>query len=128
MRVLPAMRIMKSKIVDLLAAHVEGLANDEIQALIEIPPKPEMGDFAFPCFRLAKTMRKAPQMIAADIASAIGDVDFLEKIEVAGAYLNFYIDKSTFVKTMVETAGEPDFGSSNQGEGKTIVLIIPQQM
>lgn len=122
MQVLPAMRTMKSKIVDLLATHVEGLTSDEIQALIEIPPKPEMGDFAFPCFRLAKTMRKAPQMIATDIAAAIGDVDFLEKIEVAGAYLNFYIDKSTFVKTMVETAGEPDFGSSKQGEGKTICI------
>ena len=69
---------MKNKIVDLIAAHVDGLTKEDIAALIEIPPKPELGDFAFPCFRLAKTMRKAPQMIAADIKEAIGDVDFLE--------------------------------------------------
>lgn len=119
---MPVVETMKSKIVDLLAEHVEGLTKDEIQSLIEIPPKPEMGDFAFPCFRLAKTMRKAPQMIAADIQTAIGDVEFLEKIEVAGAYLNFYIDKSTFVKNMVETASQPDFGSSKEGEGKTICI------
>lgn len=66
---------MKNKIVELIAANVEGLTAAEIADLIEIPPKPELGDFAFPCFRLAKTMRKAPQMIANDIKEAIGDVD-----------------------------------------------------
>lgn len=113
---------MKSKIVDLLSQHVEGLSAEEISALIEIPPKPDMGDFAFPCFRLAKTMRKAPPMIAADIKEAIGEVDFLEKIDVAGAYLNFYIAKSLFVKSMIDTAMTPDFGSSKEGEGKTICI------
>ncbi len=113
---------MKSKIVDLLSQHVEGLSVEEINTLIEIPPKPDMGDFAFPCFRLAKTMKKAPQMIASDIKEAMGDVDFLEKIEVAGAYLNFYIAKSLFVKTMIDTAMVPNFGSSTQGEGKTICI------
>ena len=53
---------MKNKIVELIAANVEGLTAAEIADLIEIPPKPELGDFAFPCFRLAKTMRKAPQI------------------------------------------------------------------
>ncbi len=113
---------MKSKIVDLLSQHVEGLSAEEISALIEIPPKPDMGDFAFPCFRLAKTMRKAPPMIASDIKEAIGEVDFLEKIDVAGAYLNFYIAKSLFVKSMIDTAMTPDFGSSKEGEGKTICI------
>lgn len=48
---------MKNKIVELIAANVEGLTAAEIADLIEIPPKPELGDFAFPCFRLAKTMQ-----------------------------------------------------------------------
>lgn len=91
-------------------------------ASIEIPPRPDMGDFAFPCFRLAKVMHKAPNMIAADIKDQIGDIDFIEKIEVAGAYLNFYIKKEIFVKTMVEAANSDNFGSSDMGEGKTICI------
>ena len=55
---------MKNKIVDLLSANIEGLEREEILPLVEIPPKTELGDFAFPCFRLAKVYRKAPQMIA----------------------------------------------------------------
>lgn len=113
---------MKQKIIDLLAKNVEGLTAEEISALIEIPPKPELGDFAFPCFRLAKTMRKAPQMIAADIKEAIGEVDFLQEIAVQGAYLNFFIKKDIFVKTMVETASQENFGGSEVGAGKTICI------
>ena len=62
---------MKNKIISLIEHNVEGLSANDISALIEIPPKPEMGDFAFPCFRLAKTMHKAPQLISADIKEAI---------------------------------------------------------
>ena len=113
---------MKSKIVDLLAQNVEGLSIEDISSLIEIPPKPELGDFAFPCFRLAKTMRKAPQMIAADIRDAIGEVEYLEKIDVQGAYLNFFIKKEIFVKTMVEAASADNFGGSTIGEGQTICI------
>lgn len=113
---------MKQKIINLLEKNVKGLNREEISALIEIPPKPELGDFAFPCFRLAKTMRKAPQMIAADIKEAIGDVDFLQEISVQGAYLNFFIKKEIFVKTMIEAASAENFGGSNVGEGKTICI------
>ena len=93
---------MKEKIAQLISNNVEGIEMSDIIASIEIPPRPDMGDFAFPCFRLAKVLRKAPNMIAADIKEAIGDVDFIEKIDVAGAYLNFYIKKDVFVKTMIE--------------------------
>lgn len=113
---------MKNNIIDLLEKNVEGLNREEISALIEIPPKPELGDFAFPCFRLAKTMRKAPQMIASDIKEAIGEVDFIQEISVQGAYLNFFIKKDIFVKTMVEAASADNFGGSTVGEGKTICI------
>lgn len=113
---------MKNRIVELIANNVEGLTSEEITALIEIPPKPEMGDFAFPCFRLAKTMHKAPQVIAADIREAIGSVDFLEDIQVQGAYLNFFVNKEAFVKAMVESAISDDFGSSDAGAGQTICI------
>ena len=113
---------MKNKIVKLLAANIEGLEEADIAALIEIPPKPELGDFAFPCFRLAKTMHKAPQMIAADIKEAIGTVDYLDDIAVQGAYLNFFVNKDTFVKSMVDAAMAEDFGASSEGKGQTICI------
>ena len=113
---------MKNKIIDLLAAQIEGMSEEDISATIEIPPKPEMGDFAFPCFRLAKTMHKAPNMIAADIKEAIGDVDYLDRIEVKGAYLNFFVKTEVFVKSMIEAANSENFGGSDIGEGKNICL------
>ncbi len=98
------------------------MSKEDISATIEIPPKPEMGDFAFPCFRLAKTMHKAPNMIAADIKEAIGDVDYLDRIEVKGAYLNFFVKTEVFVKSMIEAANSENFGGSDIGEGKNICL------
>ncbi len=113
---------MKTKIIDLLTPHIEGMSSEEISTLIEIPPRPEMGDFAFPCFRLAKLMHKAPNAIAADIRAAIGDVDFLEKIEVQGAYLNFYVKTEVFVKSMIDAASDKNFGSSDIGQNKVICI------
>lgn len=113
---------MKSKIAELIFKNVEGLSKDEVLGLMEIPPKPEMGDFAFPCFRLAKTMRKAPQMIASDIKEAIGEVDFLDEIQVLGAYLNFFVNKETFVKSMINTAMDENFGGSDIGNGQSICI------
>ncbi len=113
---------MKNRIIELIAQNIEGMTNDEIASFIEIPPRPEMGDFAFPCFRLAKTMRKAPNIIAADIKNAIGEVDFLDKIDTQGAYLNFYIKPEIFVKSMVDAAKASDFGGSKEGEGKVICI------
>ena len=113
---------MKEKIAELIAKIVEGIETADILASIEIPPRPEMGDYAFPCFRLAKVMRKAPNMIAADIKDQIGDVDFIERIDVAGAYLNFYIKKDIFVKTMIEAANSENFGGSDLGKGQTICI------
>jgi arginyl-tRNA synthetase len=113
---------MKQKIVELIEKNVEGLTLDDINSLIEIPPKPELGDFAFPCFRLAKTMRKAPQLIAADIKEAIGQVDFLDDIQVQGAYINFFVNKEIYIKSMIDSAIAPDFGTQNIGEGRTICI------
>ncbi|MGN0367944.1 MAG: arginine--tRNA ligase [Wujia sp.] len=113
---------MKNKIVDLLATHVEGISPEDLSSLIEVPPKPELGDFAFPCFRLAKTMKKAPQMIASEIKERIGDVDFLQEIQVQGAYLNFFVKKDLFIENMVRAAMAEDFGGSTEGNGQTICI------
>ena len=116
---------MKSKIIDLIAENVDALSKEEISDLIEIPPKPEFGDFAFPCFRLAKAMRKAPQMIAADIKAGIEGSEgasFIDEIRVEGAYLNFFIKKDIFVKSMVCAAFDETYGASDMGEGQTICI------
>ena len=113
---------MKEKIVNLIANHVEGMTAEEIATFIEIPPKQELGDYAFPCFRLAKTMHKAPNLIAADIKEAIGDIDFLDKIDVQGAYLNFFVKKNIFVQTMIESALKDNFGGSDEGADKVICI------
>lgn len=94
-----------------------------IEGLIEIPPKPELGDFAFPCFQLAKTMRKAPQMIAGEIKEKMNKEGF-ERVEAAGPYLNFFMDKGAFAGVTVSKIldEKESFGSLKVGEGKNITI------
>lgn len=113
---------MKNKIVALLNDQIDFLEKEQIEKLIEIPPKPELGDFAFPCFQLAKQYHKAPQMIAADLAEKMGHPSFLSEVQVQGAYLNFFVNKEEFVKQIIQNASVDNYGSSKEGEGKTICI------
>ncbi len=112
----------KKKIAELIKTKVD-LDVEKIQQLIEIPPRPEMGDYAFPCFQLAKVMRKAPNMIAEDLKNEL-DKDGFEKIENLGPYVNFFVDKSVFSKNTIEKILQEgdDYGKSNVGEGKTVCV------
>lgn len=96
----------------------------ELETFIEEPKDQENGDYAFPCFRLAKELRKAPQMIAQEISQNIEiDNKYVEKIEVVGGYLNFYINKDTLAEEVVKEIEEKDeYGRSKIGNGKTILL------
>ena len=114
---------MKLQLANIISQNVEGLTAEEILPLLETPPKPELGDFAFPCFRLAKTMHKAPNLIAEDLKNAIGDsLNFIDEIKVQGAYCNFYVKKDFYVKTMLDAACSENFGGSTIGEGKDICI------
>ena len=113
---------MKEKITTLLKEYIPDLDLSDIEAILEEPPKPELGDFAFPCFRLAKVMRKAPQMIATEIAEKIDTPDFVDRIEVQGAYINFFVKKDQFASQVIEKAKAISFGESKEGEGKTICI------
>ena len=113
---------MKENLVELLSQHMTGLSKEEIEKLLEVPKKVEMGDYAFPCFRLAKEYKKAPQIIAAELAEQIGGADFLSKIEVQGGYINFFVDKELFAKKIMEQISAEDFGSSHIGDGQTICM------
>lgn len=115
--------LMKNQIVNLLSQNIDVLSSEEISQLIETPPKPEMGDFAFPCFRLAKSYHKAPPMIAQDLKDAIGNQAFLSEIKVIGGYLNFYVDKAQYAHQIIDKYNSTDnYGHSEQGEGKTICI------
>ena len=106
-------------------AEVVQLDKNELMQYIEIPPNAELGDYAFPCFKLAKTLRKAPPMIATEIKENIViDVKIIEKIDVVGGYLNIYINKETLIKTTLgEVASKKEkYGSSNLGDGKNVVI------
>lgn len=115
----------KSEIAKVLSGITE-LDIENVLKLIEIPPQSDMGDYAFPCFVLAKTMRKAPQMIAQDVATneAFTSVSWLSKIVNAGPYVNFYIDRGAFAKDIVGNIIElgDTYGEDNIGEGKTIIV------
>ena len=106
-------------------AEVVQLDKNELMQYIEIPPNAELGDYAFPCFKLAKTLRKAPPMIATEIKENIAiDGEIIEKIDVVGGYLNIYINKETLIKTTLgEVASKKEeYGSSNLGDGKNVVI------
>lgn len=96
---------------------------DLIQKLIEIPPKKEMGDYAFPCFQLAKTFRKAPNLIAEELKEKINKEGF-EKVVTVGPYVNFFVDKTVLIKDVLEKvlSEKEKYGSSKVGEGKNVVV------
>ncbi len=109
-----------------LATHLATALEQDIESVfssVEVPPNPELGDFAFPCFKLAKELRKAPPVIAAELKDKL-NIDFVSEIRVTGAYLNFFVDKQVFVKQILsEIIAEGDnYGSSKDGDGKMIVL------
>lgn len=114
----------KEEIAKLIAQQVEGLELAEIQDMIEVPQDSKMGDYAFPCFKLARTLRKAPPLIAKGIAEGINDAELFEKVEQVNAYVNMFISKEAFVKETVEEvikAGD-EFGKTNIGEKKPVIV------
>ena len=100
------------------------LTGSELAAMLEYPPSKDMGDLAFPCFKLSKALRKAPPVIASLISEAMDKVSFLSKTEVVGGYLNFFIDDAYFTDGILDkviSEGD-DYGRSDSGKGKTLVI------
>lgn len=113
----------KEVIADIITKQVNELGRDEILNLIEIPQDTANGDYAFPCFRLAKIFRKAPQMIASEIADKIKGDELFEKVEQVNAYVNMFLSKETYIKsTMMEAMDKEEFGKTNIGDGKLVIV------
>jgi len=115
---------MKEIVASLIQKEIKNhLKKEDIENLIEIPPSNVMGDFAFPCFALAKELKKNPAEIAKDLAKKIKSSEF-EKIEARGPYLNFFVNRASAAEDVLgEIQKQKDsYGSSNLGKGKVIVI------
>lgn len=106
-------------------SEVTNINWEELENYLEIPPETKMGDYAFPCFKLAKTLKKAPPAIAMQIKEEIKTENTaIEKIEVVGGYLNIFINKKLLVENVLKEIDEQKdkYGYSKIGEGKTAVI------
>lgn len=105
-------------------ANVVNVDIEELNSFIEVPKDNINGDYAFPCFRLAKELKKSPMIIANEIKDKIElDTNIIEKLEVAGGYLNFFINKEKFSNEVInELQSKKEFGKSTIGKGKTVLI------
>jgi len=112
---------MKDKVI--LALNKTGLEKAELEKLIEIPPSSNLGDYSFPCFILAKKLKKNPIEIAQQFSKNIKS-EFFEKIEPKGPYINFFINRNKLAESLlnkISKEGEK-FGSSKSGKNKKIII------
>ena len=112
----------KEEVKQIILGFDTGLTEEEISDLIEIPPNSDMGDYAFPVFKLAKTFRKAPNLIAEELAKKEFSNENIKKIANVGPYVNFFVDNSKLVESVLTEAVKDDFGSSHIGVGKNVVF------
>ena len=106
--------MFKSNII-LLIAKETGLKEEQIEKILEIPMF-ELGDYAFPCFILAKKFKKNPNEIAKELAEklSIKKIKEIEKIEAKGPYLNFFINKQKLAEHIINI--NSSFGKQNQNQ------------
>ncbi len=112
---------------DIIAKEISKATNiseKELESYIEKPKDSKNGDYAFPCFRLAKELKKVPPVIASEIKEKmILDENIIDKVEVIGGYLNFYINKKLLAKEVIKAVDKnEEFGKSEIGKGKNIVI------
>ncbi len=110
-----------------IAKKINSLVDMELEKvldLIEIPPQSNMGDYAFPCFQLAKIFRKPPNMIAKELAEKVEKDLVVDRAEGAGGYLNFFINKNEYTKTIIKEVLEKgeNYGRQEGNSDKTILV------
>ncbi|EMC51736.1 arginine--tRNA ligase [Streptococcus mutans] len=108
-----------------IAAIVPALEQETILNLLEKPKKSSMGDLAFPTFSLAKTMRKAPQIIASELVGQINN-SYFEKVEAVGPYINFFLNKSEISAQVLKEVikKREDYAQAAIGQGRNIVIDL----
>ncbi len=117
--------IMKKKLCEQIAKTWEFTTKEQVEEILEIPPEENMGDFAFPCFQLAKILRKSPVVIAGELQESLQpylqDLG-VEKIQAVGGYCNFYMSRSVYVENMLKDTATENYGVKKVGSGKTICM------
>lgn len=115
---------LKEQIAAVLAGAVTGLTQKEIKEMIEVPTDTKLGDYAFPCFRLAKTMRKAPALIAKEIADQLTEKKSFDRVESVNAYVNIFLDRPSFLKEiLLDVRNQGDrFGGSSIGKNQKVIV------
>src|SRR3990172_8646357 len=100
------------------------LPSQGVEQMLEVPPDEKLGDYAFPCFGLAKKFKKAPDKIAAELASQIKSSNFFSEVKSVGGYINFFVDKVKLAELVLGQILKQDsnYGSDAIGKGKTIPI------
>ena len=113
----------KANIANELTKVVD-ISKEELESYIEIPKDTKNGDYSFPCFKLAKELKKAPPVIANEIKEKLNlEGTGIEKVDVVGGFLNFFVNKEELSKEVLnEIANKEEYGRSKIGEGKNIVI------
>ena len=118
-------QIIAGRIADAAQASFENCALTvaDVTAMLETPPDKKLGDYALPCFRLSKTLRRAPQMIAGALAEKMSGEE-IDRVEVVGGYLNIFVSRGSLAEGIVKAvlANPGRWGSSEVGRGKTVCL------
>jgi arginyl-tRNA synthetase len=112
----------KNSVAELISKKVQ-LEKEKIYEVIEIPPEMEMGDYAFPCFILAKTFKKNPALIAKELSENINLSNNFEKVVNNGPYLNFYLNRTEFNKdVLTETYKNDNYGKKDIGKDRNVIV------
>jgi arginyl-tRNA synthetase len=110
----------KKEFAELISKKIN-LKREEIENIVEIPQNPELGDFTFPCFKLASTFKKSPVDIAKQLEKEFKLEKGLVKIEAKGPYLNFFIDKNQIIEEIFKKV-DKNYGKNDIGKNKKIVV------
>lgn len=113
----------KNEIAKAISNEVNELNIEDIIDKIEIPADSQKGDYAFPCFNLAKVMKKSPVIIAEELVDKIVKPECILQINNESGFLNFFIDKKIFAEDVITNITKIDnYGSSKEGEGKNVTF------
>ncbi|MCK9909592.1 arginine--tRNA ligase, partial [Microbacteriaceae bacterium K1510] len=101
------------------------ITTEKVRDMLETPPNPAMGDIAFPCFQLAKALRKAPPMIASELADKISGAP-LREAKAAGPYVNMFLDQEAVAGEVIQTVltQKAAYGSRNVGESRKVPIDL----
>ena len=104
--------------------NVEGVAQEEIASLLAVPPDSAMGDFALPCFRFAKVLKKSPVIIAQELAKTIAPDEVVAEVSAVNGYLNFKVNKAGLAADVLARIAREGakYGASDEGSGKTVCI------